>query len=836
MDNPVPGIGSPNPEIMILGEAPGKNEAEQLQPFVGAAGIILDRICKGIGHPNWRNEAYISNVYKYLPPYNPDIKNYDWNLIPEDRMKEALDFLMKEIQMMNPNLILVLGTHAYKALDLPGKLDDYRGSILQALGRKVVATYHPARFLYSRESGQFSWKPFEKAIFQFDVKRAFDESRFRPANLPKRSLRVVEDSNQLIQFLNRWEPKADKFAEDIESINHIPFCTSICFHPSESISIPLFDGPLGKTRSRKDIARIWLILDKIHNNPKFKIVGQNFKYDEPKLRKLGLWIHKLHSDTMLKGHVICPEFPKNLAFQTSIYTREPFYKHEYESFKQGKTDIQRFMQYNAKDSAVTLEIDNLQEQDLIELDALDFYYEFVMPLHYLYMELEDNGIAISEDIRMELIHQWCRKQAEIEIELFKLIGMHVNVASPKQVQLALYEKLKLPFRAGTGEDVLVALLGNHAKKPEQKRAIKLILLDRKVRRLLSTTLASPADYDGRMRTSVFIAATETRRTSNQLLKEPIRPYNMGIGFQTLSKHGEAGAIRKMFVPDPGYVFINFDQSQAEARVCSLLADDELTLKNFDEIDIHAMTASWAFGKTWQDWSKKRLGYECPERFIGKTLRHAGHLDMQKHTCMLTINTDAEKFGIDVEVSEWKAGELLKVFHAYTPKIREIFHLGIQEALQRDGMFLRGTSPCMDKNWFPPRQFYGDWDRDLWKEAYAYIPQQTVTDKTKWILTQLSINAKYLKIVGEAHDAGLLLCPDRLVDEAYDTIKFYGEQPIDFSKCSIPRRNLIIPIDVEIGRENYKDLKKYSKVSPEVRVETVSVKEIDAKSIFKQTRI
>lgn len=810
----VGGKGSPEPQLMIIGEAPGKTETEQQEPFVGASGIILDRTIKGLGYANWRSDCYITNVCKYQPPRNPETgKDNDFSLLHTIgvSLEEEVAFTTKEIYTMNPNMILVLGVNAWKALRLPGKLDDYRGSIISAYGRKVIGTYHPARFLYGRESSEAAWSPYEKAVFQHDIQRAFQECYTKELNLPKHNIHVVENTNQMIQFLNRHDGKMQKCASDIESINNIPFCIGFAFNKQEAISIPLFDHPLGKQRSRNDVSRLWLMVNNILENSNIKKIGQNWKYDEPKLRKLGLWMKGFHSDIMLKGHVISPEFPKNLAFQTSIHTRIPFYKNEYDAFKSGKTSIQDYMLYNGKDCVATWEIDEVYEKDLEDLDCLEFFYEFVMQLHYLYMDMEETGMAISEEIRKELIRQWAEKQAKIEIDLFKITGMHVNCLSLPQVQLALFTKLKLPFRKSCDENTLTALLGNHAKTQQQKDAIRAILLDRKIRRLLSTTLASPTDYDGRMRTSVFICATETRRTSNELLKPPIRPYNMGIGFQTLSKHGDAGAIRKMFVPDRGYVFINFDQSQAEARVCSLLADDEVTLKNFDTIDIHAMTASWAFGGTWEKWSKARLGYECPERFIGKTLRHAGHLDMQKRTCMLTINTDAEKYGIEVEVSEYKAGKLLETFHKYTPKIREVFHNGIQECLQRDGMLLRGSSPCEGKNWFPPRIFYGDWDRDLWKEAYSYIPQQTVTDKTKWILLLLKKHAPWLRQVGEAHDAGLLLCPENRTDEAYEIIKHYGEQPIDFSKCSIPRRSLIIPIDVEIGRENYKELKKYKPI-------------------------
>jgi uracil-DNA glycosylase family 4 len=810
MPNFVSGKGSPEPNLMIIGEAPGKTENETGEPFVGAAGQLLDRTIKGLGFPNWRADCYVTNVVKYQPIDNDFDRLHESGIF----LQREIDFLMEEIRTLNPNMILFLGKNVHKALNLPRTLDEYRGSIFPVFGRKGICTYHPARFLYAREAGEHSWKPYEKAVFTNDILRAFQECNSKELNLPRRSIHVVENSNQFIQYLNRYEGRMQKCGRDIESINNIPFCEAFSFHPNEGISIPLFDKPLGKTRSKADVARLWLMIDKIDRDPRIKHIWQNGKYDIPKRKKLG-FTGPIHSDIMLKASVVCLEFPKNLAFQTSIHTREPFYKNEYEAFKEGKTSIQDYMFYNAKDGCVTREIDDVYDKDLEELGLTEFFYEFVMPLHHLYEIMEANGICYDEKVRQELIQDWCVKQAKLEIELFKIGGMHLNVNSWKQVQLFNFERLKLPWRKGTGESVLVALMANHAKKDYQRRALELILETRRVRRLLSTTLATPADFDGKMRTSVFIPATETRRTADDILSPPIRPYNMGIGFKTLSKHGEAGIIRKMFVPRNGYVFINFDQSQAEARVCSLLADDEETLKNFDTIDIHALTASWIFGGNEAKWSKATLGYECPERFCGKTLRHAGHLDMQKRTAMDTINTDAKKAGIELVVSEWKSGEFLKVFHNHTPKIRGVFHEGIREALLRDDMFLTGTSPCVGKNWFPKRQFYGDWDRDLWKEGYSFIPQQTVSDKTKWILLQLLEKHPWIIQLGESHDAGLVEVPTQNVDDAYWIIKEIGEQPISFEKCSIPRRDLVIPIDVEIGRENYKDLKKYKPISARV---------------------
>jgi len=91
-----------------------------------------------------------------------------------------------------------------------------------------------------------------------------------------------------------------------------------------------------------------------------------------------------------------------------------------------------------------------------------------------------------------------------------------------------------------------------------------------------------------------------------------------------------------------YIFVSVDSAQAEARVIFLLADDEQALKDIDEHDYHALTASWFFGGTEDDHSKKKLGYETPIRFAGKTLRHAGHLGAGKRRAAISVNTDARR--------------------------------------------------------------------------------------------------------------------------------------------------------------------------------------------------
>jgi hypothetical protein len=318
-----------------------------------------------------------------------------------------------------------------------------------------------------------------------------------------------------------------------------------------------------------------------------------------------------------------------------------------------------------------------------------------------------------------------------------------------------------------------------------------------------------------MKTSYFICGTDTGRTSTQQLEPPIRPYTevksegkkkkkgVGFAFQTLTKHGDVGQdVRSYLVPDKDFVYINVDSSQAEARVCALLADDDETLALYDTHDIHAMTASWCFGGDENKYAKKLLGFECPERFIGKTVRHAGHLDIGKHELMMNVNTDARKYNIPIRISEYKANQILEIFHKMCPKIRSVYHETVKELL-RNGRYIKAPSGR-------GRTFHDRWNPQLWKAAYSFIPQATVGDNTKraGMAIRERTEYKYLRFVGEAHDSLLLLVHQDALQDYAPVIIEEMEKAISFEQCSIQRHDLVIPCELEIGRVSYKDLEKF----------------------------
>lgn len=823
-------------DLAIVGIAPAADEVFNGRPFTGPSGKILrdDLAEAGVN----LDRCYRTNVFKYKLPDNDAAKFEQIGLSLYDSMEE----LKQEIYEVNPNCILGLGDPVLWALTgKKGKYNNigqWRGSLLEALGRKAIFTWHPAAQLHG--SGEGTFRSWQKYVRKFDVARAVEESKTKwdtfhnfSINLPQRSVQIARSSAEVYRFIEE-NINEEYVALDIESIEHIPVCLGLSFQPHRAMVIPLWGTlPINVDNKKKkkksystrlrisdipapDMAYIWQLVAGFLMNSlvfsgrkiNFKKIGQNFKYDEAKLNNLGFYLDELFWDTQISAHCVSSEMLKSLAFNTSIKTREPYYKLEGKEFVPGFHKIEDFFNYNGKDACVTREIFDVDYKDLQEIPYGIEHATWRMQLHKAYLEVDKVGFKINEHQRTYLIGKYIRKLVDAEVALYELckefgVTEPVNVRSNPQVHQLLYQAMNLPLRKGAGEQILTALMANviKDKRSPKFQILELIMDIRKIDKTLGYLAAEP-DQDGRMRTTFLVTGTENFRTSTNLLESPIRPTKCGWALQTVTKHGDVGQdLRSILVADRGYVIVNIDQSQAEARVCSHLAKDHDKLAAYDTKDVHAETAARFFHAKPEAYSKKILGYECAERFVGKTLRHAFHLGIQKHEAMINVNTDARKYKININISEWFADQCLKELRRDTPKIPEVFHAGIKEALARDRRLI-GTFGAS-------RYFYDDVGNDLWKGGYSFIPQQTVSDKTKMVLLKIIKHLWDVRVVVESHDALAMLIREKVLDERIEEIQSWFAEPIDFSNCSLSRGLLTIPTEIEIGY-NYKDLNAYKK--------------------------
>lgn len=152
--NAVPGEGNPNADLMIVGEAPGATEDETGRPFVGESGQLLTKIIEAINLR--REDVFIANVIKHRPPANANPKPAE--------VAACSPFLLRQIELVKPKVILALGTFASQTLletKIPiGKL---RGQVHEYHGVPLIVTYHPAALLRNPAWKRPTWQDVQLA-------------------------------------------------------------------------------------------------------------------------------------------------------------------------------------------------------------------------------------------------------------------------------------------------------------------------------------------------------------------------------------------------------------------------------------------------------------------------------------------------------------------------------------------------------------------------------------------------------------------------------------------------------------------------------------------------
>lgn len=153
------GAGNPNADLMLIGEGPGREEDLQGEPFVGKAGQLLNKILAAVGIS--RETIYISNVIKCRPR---------GNRTPElDEMRRCIPFLAREIELVNPVLICLMGSVALKGvLDPNGYITKMRGKWIERGGKYFLPTFHPAALLRDVNKKLPAWNDFKK------IKKAYE--------------------------------------------------------------------------------------------------------------------------------------------------------------------------------------------------------------------------------------------------------------------------------------------------------------------------------------------------------------------------------------------------------------------------------------------------------------------------------------------------------------------------------------------------------------------------------------------------------------------------------------------------------------------------------------
>ncbi|MFC2274434.1 MAG: DNA polymerase I [Haemophilus parainfluenzae] len=409
--------------------------------------------------------------------------------------------------------------------------------------------------------------------------------------------------------LNRWVEKlkqAKLFALDTETDNLDYMAAnlvgiSFALENGEAAYLPLQLDYLGAPKTLEKTTALAL-LKPILENPAIQKVGQNFKYDLTIFARNGIDVQGVAFDTMLESYVLNSTGRHNMDDLAKRYLGHQTISFE-EIAGKGKNQLtfnqiplEKAAEYAAEDADVTMKLQQVLWEKLSKEPTLEkLFKEMELPLLGVLSRMERRGVLIDSDALFLQSNEIANRLSELEEQAYVLAGQPFNLASTKQLQEILFDKLGLPViqktpkgAPSTNEEVLEELAFSHELP-------KVLVEHRGLSKLKSTytdklpQMVNP--QTGRVHTSYHQAVTATGRLSSSdpnLQNIPIR-------------NEEGRRIRQAFIARKGFTVVAADYSQIELRIMAHLSQDQGLINAFTQgKDIHRSTAAEIFGVSLDD--------------------------------------------------------------------------------------------------------------------------------------------------------------------------------------------------------------------------------------------
>lgn len=404
--------------------------------------------------------------------------------------------------------------------------------------------------------------------------------------------------------LNRWVEKLNQaklFALDTETDNLDYMAAnlvgiSFALENGEAAYLPLQLDYLGAPKTLEKTTALAL-LKPILENPAIQKVGQNFKYDLTIFARNGIDVQGVAFDTMLESYVLNSTGRHNMDDLAKRYLGHQTISFE-EIAGKGKNQLtfnqiplEKAAEYAAEDADVTMKLQQVLWEKLSKEPTLEkLFKEMELPLLGVLSRMERCGVLIDSDALFLQSNEIANRLSELEEQAYVLAGQPFNLASTKQLQEILFDKLGLPViqktpkgAPSTNEEVLEELAFSHELP-------KVLVEHRGLSKLKSTytdklpQMVNP--QTGRVHTSYHQAVTATGRLSSSdpnLQNIPIR-------------NEEGRRIRQAFIAREGFTVVAADYSQIELRIMAHLSQDQGLINAFTQgKDIHRSTAAEIFG-------------------------------------------------------------------------------------------------------------------------------------------------------------------------------------------------------------------------------------------------
>lgn len=692
--NLVPAEGYFSAKYALVGARPGKDEVPAGRPFVGASGQLLNRVL-----PFPRTECYLTNVRKdYSATHSVPTMS---------EIHEALPALKEEISKTKANIIIALGGESLYALTGFAGIEKYRGSVLPCSlveGRKVIGTYHPAACLHT-----YQWS----YILQRDLRRAMRESEY--PNIVRRDRRFILNPSldqAVDEIIPNWK---SPISVDIETFGNSPDCIGVGDSPDNATCFPFIGG----NYADNELRMLWRALAKALEER--DIIGQNIQFDITRLERFGFRLPRIYFDTMLAHHLLWPELggaskradkaagvdslagKHSLAFLTSMYTDEPYYKDE-GGFH---GNFERRWTYNCKDVAYTYECYEGLKKELEAHNQWDYYQEHIIQLIRPVMGMQSRGFHIDFDSLNKTRKRMERETEYLQLSFNHALGFACNVKSPGDITHLIQNVLKLPIakrtktgKISTDEDTIRTLAYNSP----HSEIFQKILDIRERRTMLSGFLGMETDpADGRYKVNFLIHGTDSSRLSSRAQRKGPQLQNIPY------------SARKVFKAAPGFVLVQGDLAKADATYVAYDAEAQALIDMLSDParNMYLEVGADILGR---QFTKDDVEYKCFKSSV-----HAAHYGMGPHKWLIVLRlagidiADIQIPGITKPLK--KAEYFLETYHAKNPSIRHRWQRGITQTVK--------STRTLHDSFNRIRIFLGRMDDYLFRKAFAYRPRSTV---------------------------------------------------------------------------------------------------------------
>jgi DNA polymerase I-like protein with 3'-5' exonuclease and polymerase domains/uracil-DNA glycosylase len=770
---------------MLVGESWGAEEERTGLPFQGLSGQELNRMLHEAGI--MRSECYTTNVVNARPPYNdierwvtkkrkditPDMKQLrDRWVAPV--VLDGFKRLLREIDEVQPNMIIALGNVALWALTGASGISKWRGSQLQLdvpwelwpadLTQRprplpkpnVIPTFHPALVLYDASN---------RAISVHDLKRAARLAPYKEyPNVPKWKFVVRPTLGQVMQTLSALLDRLRSGDElwldfDLETrAGHIA-CAGLSWSLTDALCIPFMcvEDWNGYWSAEEEAAIVYALYQ-VLTHPKVRVRWQNGLYDAQYTYRHWHFVPNGAQDTMIAHHSAFCGLPKSLAYQASMYCDHYVYwKDDGKTWDKNVSEDQLW-RYNGVDCVRTREVGEgatatLEALGLQEVD------KFQQAMFWPILQCMQRGVRVDHKRRArlaeELMHEMEKRQAYFEY----VLGHALNPASKTQMQTLFYEDLKQkpiyarakkgkPGGITVGKEALQTLW---TREPLLRPLINAIREYRSLGVFLKTFAMAPLDYDGRMRTSYNICGTTSYRLASRK-----NAFGSGTNLQNVPKGDEASEseldaeepeeeedeidltglrlpnIRKIFVPDPGREIFDKDLSKADLRIVTWESDEpEMKAMLKEGKDPYVEIAR----EFYKDPSIKKTnpdGTENPKYRTFKSFAHGTHY-------LGTPYGLAARLGLTVHQAErtqaWYLGRMKRIAE-----------------WQREFCDALRSRRYVENIFGYRRYYFGRIDDATCREAIAWVPQSTVALYINKIWKNIYDRYPHIEVLLQVHDS------------------------------------------------------------------------------------